>query len=1294
MMHLRLKRRNIIDVIITTMLVAAVVGIAMLGLLRGRNVDAAGSCPCTIFSSNAPTFNNYNDNDTQTLGTRFRPNEDGLVVGVRFYKSAPMTATHKGTLWGPTGNQLATGTYQNESPTGWQTLIFNTPVSVTAGTTYTTSYSMFGAYIATGAYFTTTPIDTGVLTTLATNQSDNLGWTGNGVYASGDNVYPTNSYNGSNYWADVVFVRQGEAVAPTVDSTTPSNNATDISISEPIVAQFNTALNESFINSTNVKLEDAQGDPVSSSITFDQNTNALTITPSAPLELGATYTATIVGGASGIHSLTGQALAQDVTWQFTTTPTTPCPCSVFDSGAVDNPAYTASDSPITLGVNIKSDENGFINGLRFYKPITSTVNSHNIAIYSSLGAPIAYGTTIGETGSGWQTALFSSPVAITANQTYRIAYTASDGQFTYSGNVTSDRGDFPIHILHNASYFTHATNSLPNSLADPGYFYWVDPVFTETSQYTPSFDILSAQPSDNSYGVSTSDPITLTPTQAVDAATVAGAITLKTSTGASVTGSTSLDSNTGSLVFTPNSPLASSTAYVLSIASSLKDVFGTNFSGTDYSLNFTTGAAWNTSLNDGKGGPILVVTSTTNKFSTYTAEILRSEGINYFEVADISTLNSDLLADYTYVLLGSASLSSQQTQALTNWVNNGGNLIAFKPDMQLAPLLGVTDGGSTLSEGYIKINTASTPGKGIVGDTIQYHTAADRYGLAGATSVATLYSDASTATLNPAVTIRSVGKGHAVAFAYDLPRSITALHQGNPAWANNDPSLIGNNPFRPDSLFHKTGQTDWLNVSKASIPQADEQQRLLVNILNDMSAASGPIPHYWYLPHGYKAALVMTSDDHGTSEGTARFLGQVSLQGAPDCSVRDWTCPRAGSLIYTGGGLSTANATSFEKNNFPLGVHVQTNCETPTIPNLTSAFQAQITAFANAYPGVSPQQFSRIHCYIWEGFAEVPKVDEQFGIRYTMEYEWFPQSWTGSNTGAITGSYQTMRFADTDGTMIDVYNAPTDLDYENDPTNATINADLASATGSQGFYGIFGTHYDFTNTYQNLLLASAAQYDVPIISADQARTWKDAQSNSTFDIISSSSYQVKFKPQVAEGGEGAVALLPLTSSNGALVSLKVDGVNASYTSTVIKGIDYAIFDAKPGTYIATYGTEPVTPSNPSSSPTPGNSDNPSSGTPTSNISTTKYASIFSDTSADVVDSSENTTPSTSATSKPTGNGKTNTEMTPLEQKDAASKAKSYELPPAVVIGVSAAGAVAIVGAGWWIIGAIRRHNGA
>ena len=42
----------------------------------------------------------------------------------------------------------------------------------------------------------------------------------------------------------------------------------------------------------------------------------------------------------------------------------------------------------------------------------------------------------------------------------------------------------------------------------------------------------------------------------------------------------------------------------------------------------------------------------------------------------------------------------------------------------------------------MKIDTGTAPGAGITGATMQFHGAADRYTLAGATAVATLYSDA------------------------------------------------------------------------------------------------------------------------------------------------------------------------------------------------------------------------------------------------------------------------------------------------------------------------------------------------------------------------------------------------------------------------------------------------------------------------------------------------------------------------------------------------------------------------
>ena len=86
------------------------------------------------------------------MGVKFRADSNGFVNGVRFYKQADNTGTHLGSLWSSTGTLLATGTFTNESASGWQELDFSSPVSITAGTTYVASYfTSTGHYAATSS---------------------------------------------------------------------------------------------------------------------------------------------------------------------------------------------------------------------------------------------------------------------------------------------------------------------------------------------------------------------------------------------------------------------------------------------------------------------------------------------------------------------------------------------------------------------------------------------------------------------------------------------------------------------------------------------------------------------------------------------------------------------------------------------------------------------------------------------------------------------------------------------------------------------------------------------------------------------------------------------------------------------------------------------------------------------------------------------------------------------------------------------------------------------------------------
>ncbi|HST64949.1 MAG TPA: DUF4082 domain-containing protein, partial [Mycobacteriales bacterium] len=157
------------------------------------------TCPCSLFSAaSVPTTVSNNDSGSYELGVQFTSSVDGSVTGVKFYKGAGNGGTHTGSLWSSTGTLLATGTFSAETATGWQTLTFGTPVSITAGTTYVASYTdPQGFYSSDSNYFEQGPAISTPLTAPSTATA------ANGVYSVGPG-FPTNTYRGGNYWVDVI----------------------------------------------------------------------------------------------------------------------------------------------------------------------------------------------------------------------------------------------------------------------------------------------------------------------------------------------------------------------------------------------------------------------------------------------------------------------------------------------------------------------------------------------------------------------------------------------------------------------------------------------------------------------------------------------------------------------------------------------------------------------------------------------------------------------------------------------------------------------------------------------------------------------------------------------------------------------------------------------------------------------------------------------------------------------------------------------------------------------------------
>lgn len=604
----------------------------------------------------------------------------------------------------------------------------------------------------------------------------------------------------------------------------------------------------------------------------------------------------------------------------------------------------------------------------------------------------------------------------------------------------------------------------------------------------------------------------------------------------------------------------------------------------------------------GPGGPILVVTNGRQDFGTYYAEILRTEGFS-FAVADVSSLSDALLASFDVVLLAKSTLSPQQVTMLQDWVSAGGRLIAMAPDPQLGPLLGIVASGGTVTEGYLQVVPGGA-GAGVAAATLQFHGSATRYALSGATAVAQLYIDANTPTptANPAVTLRTnigAGNGQAAAFAYDLATSVVFTRQGNPAWAGQERD--GFTPRRSDDLFYGPAANDpqpnWIDLAKVAIPQADEQQRLLANLIVHMALERKPMPRFWYFPKGKKAVVVMTGDDHANGGTAGRFDRFLQLS-PPGCSLADWECVRGTSYIYTDTPLSNAAAASYVAQGFEIGLHLNTGCADFTPDSLASDYAQQLSAWRGKYTQLPAPATMRHHCIVWSDWSTAAQVEFDNGMRLDTNYYYWPPGWVANVPGVFTGSAMPMRFMRLDGQYVDVYQAVSQMtDESGQGYPFTIDTLLARALGAEGYYGAFtiNAHTDEPQTPEaEAVVASALARQVPVVSARQMLTWLDARNGSFFSDVSWSGGVLGFNVVRAANANGLQGMLPYRTPAGILGPLTRGGAAVPYTVQEIKGIEYAMFAADPGTYAASYAPDTGAPAVLSTVPTGGTNDVPPS----------------------------------------------------------------------------------------------------
>jgi hypothetical protein len=1152
-------------------------------LILACGLATAQCASCTVWTPNStPTLVDSGEAASVELGMKFRADSDGYVTGIRFYKSVANSGTHTGNLWSSSGSLLATAQFTGESASGWQQVSFSIPVPISAGTTYLVSYfAPLGHYAFDMNFFATSGVDNAPLHALADGVDG-----ANGVFSYGFvSSFPNSSYASTNYWVDVVYVPKGATLpAPTVTTTAPANAAGGIPIISNLSATFSAPMDPSSINASTFQLFGPGNSPISGVVSYSATTTTATFQPTTNLAYQTTYTAVVRGAA---RDFLGDVMGSDFTWTFTTesaSSSSLCPCTIWPSTTLPGVQDSGESAALELGVKFGADLDGYLTGIRFYKS-TGNTGTHIGNIWSTTGVLLGSATFTGESASGWQQATFASPVQISAGTTYIASYFTSAGHYAFDQSYFSvDVNNVPLHASSNSNgggngvYIYTASSAFP-TLSYNSSNYWVDVVYVPRNSSTAPV-ITGTTPGNGTTGAPLGGAITARFSEPMDPPTITSAgFQLADASHNVVPGTVSYVPSTASLLFQPGLSLTPETVYTATVRSTVRDTFG-NALASDYSWNFTTALPPGES---GPGGPILVIASSVNPFSSYFGEILLAEGMNEFRVKDITTVTPDILAQYDIAILGDFTLTGAQVSMLTTWVNNGGGLIAMHPDPQLATLLGLTSTGGTLSDGYLLIKTQAAPGKGIVGQTIQFHGSANLYSQGGATAIATLYSGVSTPTTSPAVTLANAGAGQAAAFTYDLAKSVVMLRQGNPTWSGQDrdgyvdPEQL-TTEIRANDLFYGNAsfdpQPDWVNLSKVQIPQADEQQRLLTNLIQLMNTSRKPLPRFWYLPSGFKAAVVMTGDEHGGNGTGARFDTYISESPA-NCSVADWTCVRATSYMFPA-NVTLPNYQTYLSQGFEIANHADNNptCTTFTAASLDAALTSQLSLMTQLFPAAPPSQTNRTHCVLWSDYDTEPGVLLNHGIRFDTTYYYWPDMWVQGRPGLFTGSGMPMRFADRNGNIIDVYQATTQFPDEttwNFP--ADIDTVLDNAVGANGYYAVITSnmHMDHLSSPESdSIVAEAQSRGVPIVTSLQMLTWLDGRNNSTFSNISWSTNTLSFTVTAASGARNLQVLVPAHSAAGSLVSLTLAGAPVTYSVQTIKGLSYAAFLTTGGAYQAVY----------------------------------------------------------------------------------------------------------------------------
>jgi hypothetical protein len=395
-----------------------------------------------------------------------------------------------------------------------------------------------------------------------------------------------------------------------------------------------------------------------------------------------------------------------------------------------------------------------------------------------------------------------------------------------------------------------------------------------------------------------------------------------------------------------------------------------------------------------------------NPFAGYLAEILAVEGFLGYDVVDLTgrALTGALLEGQDLVLVAQMPFERAEREALEAYARGGGRLLMLDPPVEMAGLFGLAARDPVLKRGhYLQWDeTGCPPGARSTEVPLQVHVEARCYTVGDAEVAAWFCWGTGARRQYPAAAVSVAGQGMAAMLAFDLARSTVFHHQGLPEQASTgscpDPGGLGQ--YKPDGHF-----VGHLDVTRATIPQADLQQRLLGALVDRMLPT--PAPRLWYFPDGEPGLAFLNGDSDGmTRDDLEAVLALIEPRGGR------YTC-----YLLDEEPIPPEVEAALRARGHAFGKHLWAG-GLPSLETMAQAVTEQIGGYRKRY-GYTPLT-NRGHCLIWPGWTEMARFLAREGVRMDSNF-------VGCHCGHgyLTGSGLPVRFMDERGSLIDLYEQST-----------------------------------------------------------------------------------------------------------------------------------------------------------------------------------------------------------------------------------------------------------------------------